>query len=381
MFKRRLSLIILCCTLAGALSGCSGVSDLIHGTQEYITSLQIGEPEIVKTQSLGKYGYTALNEEEKLVYDQIYSCITQFKEKVPLSTKSEDVVNKAFSCIMGDYGELFWVKKDYNYMVVTHGDYVTGIEFSPVYTMDKDARDSIMAEIETVADSWLSDLPADADDYTKSKHVFLTLIKNVDYVRDAPDNQNIISVFLNKETVCLGFAQAANYLFTKLGIPAFTVTGMARDEMHAWNLINLDGDYYYFDATWGSSSFHKEGQKQEIVDFSYLNATTRMLESTHVFTEDTPIELPICIATRNNYFVREGLYFDTFDVDAIGNAINKAYIAEEPDVSLMFSEHTLYSEAIRYFLEENNFKDYCPGLRSISYLKDPDMDVLTLYFR
>ena len=55
-----------------------------------------------------------------------------------------------------------------------------------------------------------------SSDYEKSKWVYETLINRVDYVADAPDNQNIISVFLNGQTVCQGYSNAANYLFSKI---------------------------------------------------------------------------------------------------------------------------------------------------------------------
>ncbi len=62
--------------------------------------------------------------------------------------------------------------------------------------------------------------------------------------------------FLNKKTVCQGYANATQYLLTLLGIPAVVVTGTAEGDTHAWNLVQLDGAYYFMDTTWGNSSYN-----------------------------------------------------------------------------------------------------------------------------
>ena len=71
-------------------------------------------------------------------------------------------------------------------------------------------------------------------------------------------NQNIISVFLNKKTVCQGYANATQYLLTLLGIPAVVVTGTAEGDTHAWNLVQLDGCMLFMNIATYGKLFHWE---------------------------------------------------------------------------------------------------------------------------
>ncbi len=48
--------------------------------------------------------------------------------------------------------------------------------------------------------------------------------------------------------VCQGYAQAYNYLLEKVGIESIMVT--SQEMVHAWNLVNIDDQWYHVDATW-----------------------------------------------------------------------------------------------------------------------------------
>lgn len=54
--------------------------------------------------------------------------------------------------------------------------------------------------------------------------------------------------------VCEGYATAFYRLALELGIDARLVHGTA-GEAHAWNLVELDGQYYYMDATWDATNY------------------------------------------------------------------------------------------------------------------------------
>ncbi len=40
------------------------------------------------------------------------------------------------------------------------------------------------------------------------------------------------------------------YFLDYLDIESMIVVGSANGENHAWNIVNIDGDYYHIDATW-----------------------------------------------------------------------------------------------------------------------------------
>ena len=114
------------------------------------------------------------------------------------------------------------------------------------------------------------------------------------------------------------------------------------------------------------------------MNYAYLNATTQDLLSTH--QSDMPFALPACEAVQDNYFWREGCYFQQFDASAAGQAITDAYVQQRTSVALRFASEEGYRRAISYFLEQEHVFDYCSGLNHITYMQDDSMLVLTFLF-
>ena len=109
----------------------------------------------------------------------------------------------------------------------------------------------------------LADAPKEGSDYEKALYVFEKLIDEVDYVEDSADNQNIISVFLNHETICQGYAYATQYLLEKLGVSCTTVIGMSvTDRMHGiW--CSWTEHIIILDTTWGNSQYLSRQSEQK----------------------------------------------------------------------------------------------------------------------
>ena len=104
----------------------------------------------------------------------------------------------------------------------------------------------------------MSGADEEADQYAKVKYVYDTIIRETDYDPASPDNQNVYSVFVNNRSVCQGYAKAIQYLLNRLGVECTLVLGTVESgegqEGHAWNLVKVDGEYYYVDAFTVTSS-------------------------------------------------------------------------------------------------------------------------------
>lgn len=55
---------------------------------------------------------------------------------------------------------------------------------------------------------------------------------------------------LEKKAVCEGYALAYKFYMNRLGIPCKVVSGISGGLPHAWNQIQIDGKWYFVDATW-----------------------------------------------------------------------------------------------------------------------------------
>ena len=292
-------------------------------------------------------------------------------------------MEKAYQAVRYDHCEFFWLKK-FAYTTYTRGDEITAIDLTPEYAMSEDSQAKIQKKIDAKAKKLLKELPKDADDFETVRYVYQTLIENVDYNTKAKNSQNIISTFLEGETVCQGYAYGTQYLLNKVGIPCTTVEGTANDGNHAWNLVKMDGDYYYLDTTWGNSSFvsgdsSESGGKADFINYEYFGATTKEIEMTHTASDVIP--LPECKAVKDNYFVHEDLFFPSWSQSDVGERIRRAWEEEEPSVSLKFASMDDYERAYQYLIEEFHVADYCGGISKIRYSENVENNILILFLQ
>ena len=157
------------------------------------------------------------------------------------------------------------------------------------------------------------------------------------------------------------------------------VAGTADGQSHAWNLVKLDGEYYYIDTTWGNATYSGDGMGLDsFINYNYFAVTTGELQKTHQPNDD--IIVPVCQAVKDNYYVHENLYFDTWDADSIGNVYRAAYERGDGFCSVRFADRELYEQAFTYFITDQKIVHYCKGLTSLYYLEDSDQNVMTIKF-
>ncbi len=380
---------------SGAVSACSlpdDFSGIVQPVEEAVSTVRknielrqqlnaLQLPKEVKSISKGRYAYETLSAEKKIIYDQMLDAVINHEEEVTLSTEDGRQLEDIFNCIKADYGGLFWVES-FRYTQYQKNGQTEAMSFAPNYTMTAQERDDVQKKIDAQADEYLKAVRADASEYEKVREIYRRLIRKTDYNLDADNNQNIISVFLGKETVCQGYASAMQYLLDKLGIPCVIVTGMAKGGPHAWNLVQIEGEWYYTDVTWGNSKYHDEEEKDvKYIEYDYLNITTEEMMKDH--TPQVKFELPQCTAIENNYYVKEHKYFDSLDeesVSKIGNIFRRAYEKGRSHVSVKFENRELCAQAKEYFLTQYHISEYCGGLETVYYKTDMQMNIFVVIF-
>lgn len=328
---------------------------------------QLVPPPAQQEISTGKYAYDHLTEEERVVYDEMLTAILNHEEKIKLSTTDLDLMRRAYTAVCGDYGGLFWVE-GYVFTRYTKGEELVSLEFAPKYTMTEEERRNTQVQIDEIVGAWLAGITINHTDYEKAKYVYELLALNTEYVQDVEDSQNIISVFLRQQTVCQGYACAVQYLLNQLGVQSVIVSGVALGEAHAWNLIRLDGEYYYMDATWGNNGYrNREGLETSFIDYNYMAMTTEEMLMGHV--PDTELELPECMSVTNNYYRKEGNWIESWEPEAMGEVLSEAWMQGQV-VTLRFADDFLKKQAFRYFIEEGFIADYCNGITEVNYIED-----------
>lgn len=310
----------------------------------------------------GKYAYSCLAENEKQLYLEILYILQGFLTDAEVSSVQEKELAYVFQCVMNDHPELFYVE-GYTFTKFTVGGRVTKITLSGTYTMSKEEAGERLGQIEQKAQECLAGLPAEADEYEKVKYVYEYLILNTQYNVYAPENQNICSVFLYQESVCQGYTKAMQYLLDKLGICATMVSGYVENgDSHAWNLVKVNGAYYYVDPTWGDAYYKLDQNYEEPaehlpnINYDYLCVTTDQLSATH--TIDNVVPVPRCVQMEDNYYMREGAYFTDCNEARIQELFEQAYEQERGCVTMKCASSAVYAQMRRLLLEEQQVFEY-----------------------
>ena len=117
------------------------------------------------------------------------------------------------------------------------------------------------AEAQRVVDQVVT---GDMSDYdiAKALHDYLVLNCKYDmrlYSGDMPDvSYTANGALLEGTAVCAGYAKAYEALMDAAGIPCEYVSGYATGN-HAWNVVEIDGEWYHVDTTWDDPTPDREG--------------------------------------------------------------------------------------------------------------------------
>lgn len=351
----------------------TGVSEPETGneTQDTVTQMQQNT----------LYYYSALSEEERVIYDQMFASITT-REDVILDTVNEAAVGKVFQCVMNDHPEIFYCAA-YQIEKQLRNTELIRITFSPNYHMTEDEVRENQQKIDAYVEKCISGAPGTLGQYEKVKYVYEYIIRNTTYTPNSDNNQNICSVFIGGESVCQGYAKAAQYLLRKMGMEITLAYGNVDGQLHSWNLVRVDGEYYYMDPTWGDAGYVRPGnvpanlQSGESVNYEYFLITTEQLTKSHVI--DNTIPLPACVATRNNYYIREGLYFTTYDEAALDVLFERAESNGESCVTFMCADAVVYQQMKEQLITEQKVFSYVKWSASVSYSYNDELYTLIFW--
>ena len=331
----------------------------------------------------GRYMYDMMDTDLHTLYAEILLIVRSHAKDIMVSSTDSDDLQTAFMCVFQDHPELFWIE-GYSYGCYSKNGKVTALTFSGKYSYSKEECDLFQCLIDDWVDKCVGGLPINADEYEKVKYAYQYVILHTDYVLGADDNQNILSVMIGGMSVCQGYAKALQYVLNEMGIPCTMVIGKVRGgEGHAWDLVNINGAYYYVDPTWGDSGYLSASgmnvSKQGEINYNYLNVTSDEIGRSHI--ADNVVAMPRCIATDDNYYVREGRCIEYYDEAVISRLFDEARTSGGRCVSFKCSDDPVYRECVVKLLEERRVFALLPsGVNSVDYTTDDVLNVLTFWF-
>lgn len=299
-----------------------GEQSIFRMIQEIFT----GEPEEVRElrnavwpeQDEGRleYYYQQLNPEERRCYREMLDGIRDREEEFYLTLSDTRQIDRVYHALLKDHPEVFWVHNREPVYTTTYGNSEYCL-FSPGYTYTDEEVAEVLQAMEDSYGQVLAMIPEGADTYETIKTVYTYLIDYTDYAESEHD-QNIAGVFWKKNAVCAGYAGAVQYILERMGIPCIYVEGSAlgSDKGHAWNIVQIEGQYYYVDVTNGDQPEFLEGDAAQMAEhktiiYDYLCPFPQEYEI--CYTPSDEFAVPDCTATDRNFYILNQGCFDYYE--------------------------------------------------------------------
>ena len=125
-------------------------------------------------------------------------------------------------------------------------------------------------------------------DYDKIREVHNWLIDNIEYDvnLNADEPYSISGALTEGKAVCEGYSRSFKYIMDELEIPCVLVSGTGTNsngetESHAWNYVQLDGNWYAVDVTWDDPIIVGNGYVAEDTHYRHFLRGQNTFGETH----------------------------------------------------------------------------------------------------
>lgn len=121
------------------------------------------------------------------------------------------------------------------------------IQFQHEYLTNYEQERYVNGKVQAIVKS----IPSSLSDYEKVKYVNDWIVQNTQYGENSSSSpHSAYAVAMEGVGVCQGYALLAMKLLNELDISVMYIVGDVESGPHAWNLVQLDGQWYHMDVTW-----------------------------------------------------------------------------------------------------------------------------------
>ncbi len=261
-----------------------------------------------------KYFYNQLDEKSRIIYRAFESNKEQMKTgtyQIELGTSFSDILSQsngqeklgeyyqsAIEAYTYDNPEIFYLSPKKMYLnietttrrdVSTYNVYINSgneVNYLTEEFNSKQAVDQAITQIEQIKNQIIQNRTGNTYEDIKMVHDYL--VDNISY-DSSLSKQNIYNIYgalVNRECVCEGYARVFKYLLDELNIPCVMVIGTATNsqgetENHAWNYVQLNGNWYAVDTTWDDPVVIGGGTASEESKYKYFLVGREVIDQDH----------------------------------------------------------------------------------------------------
>jgi len=226
--------------------------------------------------------YDTLSKSQQKAYGALGNAVPKGQTVVDVSSLTVDEADEVMEAFASDCPEYFWFMGTYTlYYYPEEG---RASEIRADNAPDIGDFNAKMAEMETVADSIAIPSGSDAD-RLRAAHDWVDM--NLTYDKEADNAGNAYGAFVEKRAKCDGYSYAINLLCKRMGIQAVCVSGTVTDsgELHAWNMVEMSGRWFYVDATWDDPGV------PGAVEYDYFLIGSRTSTPTGAFADTRTVDV------------------------------------------------------------------------------------------
>ncbi|MGN0571492.1 MAG: transglutaminase domain-containing protein [Candidatus Fimenecus sp.] len=330
-----------------------------------------------------RYYYEDLSTNGKIAYNGILSQIRSHPAEIEIPVLEEEEFRKMFQALSYDNPDLLCMRNESQ--IVKRG---AKAYFVPQYTCDVETCNARSAELDTAVQEILRGIPAEGSTYAIELYLHDTICARLTYeTQDSAVGYTAYDALVLGRAVCEGYARSMQLLLNCVGIPNYLVTGTGVNadgdtEGHMWNLVTVEGQNYYLDATWDDL----DSVAIDRYSHAYFNVSDADIQGNHL--EITP-STNQCIYEQYNYFVHAHLLFEEYNTAArarMADCIKKAMQNGETTFEIRFANSAIYEEAFSDLIEDGVIYDlalkadrsFFKKYSDILYVQDAQM--LTIQF-
>jgi hypothetical protein len=266
-----------------------------------MSSLPTVEQRISVQTQAHQYFYSTLTKKEQAVYDAIIKAVCNYEAVVTFT----DVLDiNEYSKILGivylQNPELFWLRGTIDLAS-------DGKSANLYYLCTQDQVVSLEMFLNARVEQILAQMPVDATVLKKLQIIHDYICINTVFSKGSTTSKTALGPLVDGISQCEGYAKAFLYMCNVIEVPCLYISGTNdQGATHAWNVVNIDGEWYNVDCTWDDPIMKIPDAKNVsyqyfcVRDIDIQNITHFNINISQSGEDWTYFEAPKCTSLKQN---------------------------------------------------------------------------------